>query len=150
MLIKALQALTIRDPETGNLTSIAYGTVAEVDNTTGASLISDGLAEEYSAGGDSVFDIVIEMNTDTPNKTNTAFEVIKGGDPDDLHDRLVNGDALTAMFIAYISSAGFARTIPYMAEIRASGSATGLMFFCADWQDVYVEWRSTGFSVKTA
>ena len=45
--IRALKALTIRDSETGNLTSIAYGAIAEVSDTLGTSLISDGLAEAY-------------------------------------------------------------------------------------------------------
>ena len=48
MKIKALQAFTIRDSSTGALTSIAYGTVAEVNSTLGAELISDGLAEAYT------------------------------------------------------------------------------------------------------
>ena len=47
MKIRALKALTIRDSETGNLTSIAYGAIAEVSDTLGTSLISDGLAEAY-------------------------------------------------------------------------------------------------------
>lgn len=51
MLIKALEALTIRDASTGKLTSIAHGTVAEVDSTVGNELITEGLAEEYSSGG---------------------------------------------------------------------------------------------------
>lgn len=47
MKIRALKALTIRDSETGNLTSIASGAIAEVSDTLGTSLISDGLAEAY-------------------------------------------------------------------------------------------------------
>ena len=48
MKIRALKAFTIRDIETGNLTSIAYGGIAEVSDTVGSSLISDGLAEAYT------------------------------------------------------------------------------------------------------
>lgn len=48
MKIKALKAFTVRDSETGNLSSIAHGAVAEVSSTLGASLISDGLAEAYT------------------------------------------------------------------------------------------------------
>ena len=48
MKIRALKAFTIRDSETGNLTSIAYGGIAEVSDTVGTSLISDGLAEVYT------------------------------------------------------------------------------------------------------
>lgn len=48
MKIKALKAFTVRDSETGELTSIAHGAVAEVDGTLGESLISDGLAEAYT------------------------------------------------------------------------------------------------------
>jgi hypothetical protein len=48
MKIRALKAFTIRDSETGNLTSIAYGGIAEVSDTVGTSLISDGLAEAYT------------------------------------------------------------------------------------------------------
>lgn len=48
MKIRALKAFTIRDSETGDLTSIANGAIAEVSDTLGSSLISDGLAEEYT------------------------------------------------------------------------------------------------------
>lgn len=48
MKIRALKALTIRDSETGDLSSIAHGGIAEVSSTLGASLISDGLAEAYT------------------------------------------------------------------------------------------------------
>lgn len=47
MKIRALQALTIRDAESGELTSIPYNSVAEVDAEVGGDLIEDGLAEEY-------------------------------------------------------------------------------------------------------
>ena len=47
MKIKALKAFTVRDSETGDLTSIAHGGIAEVSDTLGESLISDGLAEAY-------------------------------------------------------------------------------------------------------
>lgn len=48
MKIKALKAFTVRDSETGNLSSIAYGAIAEVSSTLGESLIADGLAEAYT------------------------------------------------------------------------------------------------------
>lgn len=48
MKIRTLKALTIRDSETGNLTSIAHGAIAEVSDTLGGSLITDGLAEAYT------------------------------------------------------------------------------------------------------
>lgn len=48
MKIRALKAFTIRDAETGALTSIAHNGIAEIDNTLGAKLITDGLAEEYT------------------------------------------------------------------------------------------------------
>ena len=48
MKIRALKAFTIRDSETGDLTSIANGAIAEVSDTLGQSLISDGLAEAYT------------------------------------------------------------------------------------------------------
>ena len=47
MKIKALKAISIRDSETGDLTSIAHGAITNVDDTLGESLISDELAEEY-------------------------------------------------------------------------------------------------------
>ena len=46
MEIKALKAFTIRDSETGNLSSIAHGAIAEVSSALGESLIADGLAEK--------------------------------------------------------------------------------------------------------
>jgi len=45
--IRALEALTIRDAETGELTSIPFNSVADVDAEVGGDLIEDGLAEEY-------------------------------------------------------------------------------------------------------
>ena len=48
MKIRALKAFTVRNSETGDLTSIANGAIAEVSDTLGQSLISDGLAEEYT------------------------------------------------------------------------------------------------------
>lgn len=48
MNIKALKPFTLRDADTGELTSIACGAVTVVDDTLGASLISDGLAEAYT------------------------------------------------------------------------------------------------------
>lgn len=47
MKIRALKAITIRD-DSGKLTSIAHGAVAEVSSELGNDLISDGLAEEYT------------------------------------------------------------------------------------------------------
>ena len=48
MKVKALQAFTMRDSDTGALTSIAFGQVADVDSDVGAQLIEDGLAEAYT------------------------------------------------------------------------------------------------------
>ena len=48
MKIRALQAMTIRDPVSGELTAIGYGCIAEVDDELGASLIEDGIAEAYT------------------------------------------------------------------------------------------------------
>ena len=47
MKIKALKPFTMRDVETGALTSIACGSIAVMDDEVGAQLITDGLAEEY-------------------------------------------------------------------------------------------------------
>lgn len=46
MKIKALNSLAI--VVDGNITSLGYGDIAEVDDTLGASLIADGLAEAYT------------------------------------------------------------------------------------------------------
>jgi hypothetical protein len=47
MKIRALKPFTMRDAETGALTSIACGSIAVMDDEVGAQLITDGLAEEY-------------------------------------------------------------------------------------------------------
>jgi len=47
MKIRALKVLTVRD-ESGALTSLAHGGVAEVSSELGEDLISDGLAEAYT------------------------------------------------------------------------------------------------------
>ena len=46
--IKTTQAFTLRNSETGELTSYAYGQIYVVESTFGTSLISDGLAVEYT------------------------------------------------------------------------------------------------------
>ena len=48
MKIKALKPFTLRDADSGELTSIACGAVAVVTDELGASLIEDGLAEVYT------------------------------------------------------------------------------------------------------
>lgn len=48
MKIIALKPFTYRDPETGELTSVACGRVAEFDDALAEAFISDGLAEEYT------------------------------------------------------------------------------------------------------
>lgn len=48
MKIEALIPFTMRDSSTGELTSIGCGQVVTVDSTLGNSLISDGLAKEFT------------------------------------------------------------------------------------------------------
>lgn len=48
MKIKALKAFTVRDSETGDLSSIGHGAIADVSDALGQSLIEDGLAEAYT------------------------------------------------------------------------------------------------------
>ena len=47
MKIRALIPFTLRDPESGDLYSLACGAVTTASDELGAQLISDGLAEEY-------------------------------------------------------------------------------------------------------
>ena len=46
--VKALIPFTMRDADSGELTSIACGAVANLEDTVASQLISDGLAEEYT------------------------------------------------------------------------------------------------------
>ena len=46
--IQATKPFTLRDAETGALTSIADGSVVTVDDTLGNQLITDGLATEFT------------------------------------------------------------------------------------------------------
>lgn len=48
MVIKTLKAFTLRNTDTGKLTSFAFGSVATVDDTLANQLITDGYAVEYS------------------------------------------------------------------------------------------------------
>lgn len=48
MKIEAIIPFTMRNSSTGELTSIADGQVVTVDSTLGNSLISDGLAKEFT------------------------------------------------------------------------------------------------------
>lgn len=48
MKIKALLPFTMRNASTGELTSIASGAIAIIDDAVGSQLITDGLAEAYT------------------------------------------------------------------------------------------------------
>ena len=48
MKIKALKPFTMRDSVSGELTSIACGSIATMDDEVGAQLITDGLADSYT------------------------------------------------------------------------------------------------------
>lgn len=48
MKIEALIPFTLRDADTGNLTSIPCHGVVTIDDAVGAQLISDGLAKEFT------------------------------------------------------------------------------------------------------
>lgn len=48
MKIRALKAFTLRDSETGKLTSISHHGIAEFDDDLANALIADGLADEYT------------------------------------------------------------------------------------------------------
>lgn len=67
MKIKALNAFTYVDGETGDLTSIAFGAVADVDSDLGNQLISEGLAEEYT--------LISPTGTKTITENGTGIDV---------------------------------------------------------------------------
>ena len=48
MKIEALKPFTLRDSSTGNLVSVGCNQIVEVSSELGASLISDGLAKEFT------------------------------------------------------------------------------------------------------
>ena len=48
MKIIALKPFTYRDAESGELTSVACGQIAEFDDSLAEDFISDGLAQEYT------------------------------------------------------------------------------------------------------
>ena len=48
MNVKAIIPFTMRNASTGELTSVADGSILVVTSEVGAQLISDGLAEEYT------------------------------------------------------------------------------------------------------
>ena len=83
MKIKALKAFTVRDSETGDLSSIAYGAIADVSDTLGQSLIEDGLAEAYDDGSNdenfkkavdkSITRVTADMLEGVTNIRNVAF-----------------------------------------------------------------------------
>ena len=83
MKIKALKAFTVRNSETGDLSSIAYGAIADVSDTLGQSLIEDGLAEAYDDGSNdenfkkavdrSITSITADMLEGVTNIRSSAF-----------------------------------------------------------------------------
>ena len=48
MNVRAIIPFTMRDSSTGELTSVADGSILTVTDEAGAQLISDGLADEYT------------------------------------------------------------------------------------------------------
>lgn len=90
MKIKALNALAIVGE--GNIVSIGYGDVAEVDDTLGASLISEGLAEAYTLVSPTGNLAITENGTDidvynkatvsvaVPNPSTGSLSITENGD----------------------------------------------------------------------
>ena len=80
MKIRALQAFTIRDAESGNLKSAPYGCVLDVDDTLGAQLIQDNLAEEYTLISPTG-SVTLTANSETNDVTQYANAVVAVPEP---------------------------------------------------------------------
>lgn len=80
MKIKALKPFTLRDADSGELTSIACGAVAVVSDKLGASLIEDGLAEVYTLISPSG-SVTLTENSETNDVTEYANAVVAVPEP---------------------------------------------------------------------
>lgn len=67
MNVKAIIPFTMRNASTGDLTSVADGSILVVTDEVGAQLISDGLAEEYT--------LITPSGTKSITENGTAIDV---------------------------------------------------------------------------
>lgn len=92
MKIIALKPFTYRDPETGELTSVACNQIADFDETLAEAFISDGLAQEYtlitptgtktiSSNGEVDVTEYAKANVEVPQPTGTV-EITENGTVD--------------------------------------------------------------------
>lgn len=120
MVIKTLKAFTLRNTDTGKLTSFAFGSVATVDNTLANQLITDGFAVEYSPlVPEGTISIVANGTYEVTQYATASVQVIPtleivvtavtgdvdllGLTPDDLQDDVEISDGAISGTLKYVS-----------------------------------------------
>lgn len=126
MLIKALHSFTVRNAETGNLTSVGYGTIVDVDDTTAQGLIDDGLAEAYGTGG-AIADLMVihfgAENTIDKECSEVLAHVLSGKPAILLHGAdIVNYAGVT------VSSQGMPNGVKF-SSFRDTSNSSGLFVY---------------------
>lgn len=120
MVIKTLKAFTLRNTDTGKLTSFAFGSVATVDNSLANQLITDGFAVEYSPlvpegvitiDANGTYEVTqyasavvqVESNLEIAVSAVTGDVDLLGLTPDDLQDDVEISDGAISGTLKYVS-----------------------------------------------
>lgn len=147
MKIRALKAFTIRNSETGDLTSIANGAIAEVSDTLGSSLISDGLAEAYDDGSNdenfkkavdrSITNITADMLEGVTSIKISAFNSCSSLTSVEIPNSVTSIGGLAFIRCSSLTSVTVLATTPPRASTMFSGTPISVIYVPAESVETY-------------